>query len=506
MLSFALGLLLATQGPGGPSLLSPDALEEAVVEYQLENGWTFLILPRSGPPTTSFETLVDVGLADEPQGLGGIVHMLEHMAFKGSERIGSLDWEAEEAALAEVDRLHEALQRAKTDGNTEELGALEVKWAKAVESANALVQREEFSRLFEHAGGAESLNAVTSADDCRFVVSLPSNQIELWCWLESERFLRPVLREFYLERDVVLEERNMHVDSSPIGTLLEELAASTFRVHPYGRPVIGSRDAIMRYDHMSTRAFFDAKWSPSHCTTAIVGDVNPETLIPQLKRYFGRIPARPPEEHLSTAPEPEPEQRGERRTLIEFPAQPLLAIGWRVPPATDPDAPEIEVAMRLLGASRSSRLERRLIHDEPLCTRVFIDNGWPGDRHSNLAFVLAVPIEGAELKDIEAAILGEIRDLTENGPGPDELEGVVRAARIEHMRSMRHNSTLAEGLISAQSSLRDWHEHFHRITLLEGVTPAGVQRVLRKHFVGSNQTVVELGAVKETTETEEDEE
>ena len=248
MLSFALGLLLATQGPGGPSLLGSDALEEAVVEHRLENGWTFLILPRSGPPTTSFETLVDVGLADEPQGLGGIVHMFEHMAFKGSDRIGSLDWGAEEAALAEIDRLHEALQRAKTDGDKVEFGALEVKQAKAVKSANALVQQEAFSRLFERAGGAGSLDAITSADDCRFVVSLPSNQIELWCWLESERFLRPVLREFYLERDAVLEERNMRVDSNPFGTLLEELAASAFRVHPYGRPVIGSRDDIERYD------------------------------------------------------------------------------------------------------------------------------------------------------------------------------------------------------------------------------------------------------------------
>ena len=129
------------------------------------------------------------------------------------------------------------------------------------------------------------------------------------------------------------------------------------------------------------------------------------TLIPLLERYFGRVPARPGER---PSPTPEPEQRGERSTLIEFPAQPLLAIGWRVPGASHQDAPAIEVAIRLLGAARSSRLERRLIRDDPLCARVFVENGWPGDQHSNLAYVLAVPLEGAALEDIEAAILEDL--------------------------------------------------------------------------------------------------
>ena len=501
MLSIALGLLLAPQGPLSPPPLGPQALREAVVEHRLKNGWTFLILPREGPPIVSFETLVEVGLADEPQGMGGLVHMFEHMAFKGSDRIGSLDWATEEAALAQVDRLHGELQRARADNEQANLAALEADWSEAVSSAGALVRRGEFSRLIERAGGTGSLNARTSPDNYRFVVSLPTNQVELWCWLESERFLRPVLREFYLERDAVLEERNMRVASNSTGPLLEELAASAFRVHPYGRPVIGSRSDIQRYDRESAMAFFEAKWSPSRCTTAIVGEVDPKTLIPLLERYFGRIPARP-SEHPS--PTPEPEQRGERSTLIEFPAQPLLAIGWRVPKASHQDAPAIEVAIRLLGAARSSRLERRLIRDDPLCARVFVENGWPGDQHSNLAYVLAVPLEGAALEDIEAAILEEVQGLSENGPQADELEGVVRVARVEHLRSMRHNSAVAEGLLSAQSSLGDWRAYFDRITRLEDVTSADVQRVLRERFIALHQTTVGLAAVEESIENEEE--
>jgi len=491
MFSLTLGLLLAFQGPSANPSLSPEGLEEAVVEHRLENGWTFLLLPRKGPPIISFETLVDVGVCDEPPGLGGMVHMFEHMAFKGSDRIGTLDWQAEEAALAEVDRLYAELTGARSQRDTAEQTELEAAWGTAIESANALIRREEFSKLIERAGGAGSLNAMTSADDCRFVVSLPSNQVELWCWLESERFMKPVLREFYLERDAVLEERNMRVDSSPFGTLLEELAASAFRTHPYGRPVIGSREDIERYDRASALDFFDAKWAPAACMTAIVGDVDPETLIPMLEQYFGRIPARETE---PTNTSPEPEQNGERRTLVEFPAQPLLSIGWRVPPAIHPDAPAIEVAMRLLGAARSSRLERRLIRDDPQCARVFVESGWPGERHANLALILAEPLEGADLSALEAAILDEVQTLTEQGPNPDELQGVLRVARIEHLRSLRHSAAVAGGLMSAQASLGSWRAYFHRISRLEGVTSTDVQRVLREHFTKTHQNVVLLSA------------
>jgi predicted Zn-dependent peptidase len=503
MLPIPLALLLTFQGPSLPKAPGPEALEEAVVEHRLENGWTFLILPREGPPIVSFETLVDVGVSDEPAGLGGIVHMFEHMAFKGSDRIGTLDWPSEEAALREVDRLYAELSKARTRDDIADHSALELAWAKAIESANALIRREEFSKLIERAGGAGSLNAVTSADDCRFVVSLPSNQIELWCWLESERFQRPILREFYLERDAVLEERNMRVDSNPFGTVLEELAASAFRVHPYGRPVIGSRGDIERYDRERARAFFEAKWAPAHCTTAIVGDVDPEALIPMLERYFGRISARETERPEVSA---EPEQRGERRNLVEFPAQPLLAIGWLVPKASHPDSPAVEVAMRLLGAARSSRLERRLIREDPQCARVFVDSGWPGERHSNLAFILAEPLEGADLTKVEAAILEEVQTLTTEGPDSDELEGVLRVARIEHLRSLRHSHMLAEGLMSAQASLGSWRAHFHRIARLEGVTSADVQRVLRERFVQTKSNVVLLRAKDEPAGEGEEEE
>jgi len=294
----------------------------------------------------------------------------------------------------------------------------------------------------------------------------------------------------------------MRVDSSPFGTLLEELAASAFRAHPYGRPVIGSREDIERYDRASAMSFFDARWAPAACTTAIVGDVDPETLIPMLERYFGRIP---PRETERTSISPEPEQRGERRTLVEFPAQPLLSIGWRVPPASHRDTPAIEVAMRLLGAARSSRLERRLIRDDPQCARVFVESGWPGDRHANLALILAEPLEGADLSEIEAAILDEVRTLTEQGPSSNELEGVLRVARIQHLRSLRQSASIAEGLVSAQSSLGSWRAHFHRVSRLEGVTSSDVQRVLREHFVGTHQNVVLLRAAAEPREPDEEE-
>ena len=162
--------------------------------------------------------------------------------------------------------------------------------------------------------------------------------------------------------------------------------------------------------------------------------------------------------------------------------------------------------MRLLGAARSSRLERRLIREDPQCARVFVENGWPGERHSNLAFILAEPLEGVDLARVEASILEEVQILKENGPDSSELEGVLRVARIEHLRSLRHSHMIAKGLMSAQASLGSWRAHFHRIARLEGVTSADVQRVLRERFVQTNSSVVLLRARDEPASEVEEEE
>lgn len=457
--------------------------------HRLANGWTFLILPRHSAPVVSFETYIGVGSADEPAGMSGIAHMFEHMAFKGSDRIGSKDWPKERDALALVDETYKALQLARKSGEDSALRAAREAFANAQAQAAELVVPEEFSRLLEEAGGSSTLNASTSSDETRYVVSLPKNQVELWCWLEAERFTRPVLREFYREREAVLEERRMRVDSSPFGVLLEELRMAAFRAHPYRVPTIGYPSDIASYDRDRARAFFNEHYGARSLTTAIVGDVDPETLIPMLDRYFANVPTGPEPRSVVTA---EPPQRGERRIDVEFPAGELLAIAWHAPSIEHADAPAIELATRLLGFGRSSRLERRLIHEDGLANEVIVTTGWPGGHDANLSLILTVPNSGVATSEIESVIYAEIERLAEEGPSSAELAGVKRVARADFLRSLRDDTVVASGLTENQALTGDWRNYFRRAERLQSVRGADVQRVLRTYFVRKSRTVATL--------------
>ena len=464
-------------------------LIEDVVEHQLENGWRFLLVPRGGEPVVSFETHVLVGSVDELPGETGLAHVFEHMAFKGSDRVGTRDWPAERNALEAIERAREELARAKSGTDAAALALAEETFERARLEAGTHVVEEEFSRILEEAGGLHSLNASTTADETRYVVSLPSNQLELWCWMEAERFSRPVLREFYRECEAVLEERRMRVESNPYGALLEALQLQAYQQHPYRNPTIGFRHDIEAHDAASARTFFERHYGPQNRITTIVGDFEPQGLIALLERTCGRLEAAPPERRPIA---PEPEQKGARRVHVDFPASPLIAFGWHVPAVTHPDSPAVEIAVRILGDARSSRLEQRLIRDEGAATRVIVDEAWPGRRYGSLAVCLAVPSNETSLETVEELVLEELERLAKEGPTEDELVGTQRTIRAEMLRKLRRGPELAEVLCEFEAKFGDWRAAFRRLQDLRRVTAEDVQRVVAKWFKKENSTVATL--------------
>ena len=217
------------------------SFEKRITVKILPNGLTLLVLERPEAPVFSFYTYVDAGGAQDPKGKGGLAHMFEHMAFKGTDKIGTTNYPAEKAALQEVETKFAAYERERlkeVGSDPKKVEELRKDWRNAIDKANKYVIPNEFSEILESAGG-EDINASTSMDDTNYFYSLPSNRLELWAYLESERFLHPVFREFYTERDVVHEERRMRVDSSPIGRLVEEFLAASFIIHPYHTRGIG---------------------------------------------------------------------------------------------------------------------------------------------------------------------------------------------------------------------------------------------------------------------------
>ena len=237
-------------------------------------------------------TRANVGSVQEGRGVTGLAHMFEHMAFKGTPRLGTTDYEAEKKALGELEEAYLAYQeeRLAVDPDQERLTSLQENFEAKQKEASQYVVKNEFGDIIEREGGV-ALNAFTSADVTGYFYALPSNKVELFAYLESERFLHPVFREFYEERDVVMEERRLRVDNRPVGRLLEQFKSTAFMAHPYHHPIIGYASDIQSYTMTDAEQFFRTYYVPSNMVTAIVGDVKAETLIPILETYFGRIPS-----------------------------------------------------------------------------------------------------------------------------------------------------------------------------------------------------------------------
>lgn len=463
------------------------SFEKRLTVHRLANGWTFLILERPGAPVFSFATVADVGSAQEVPGITGLAHMFEHMAFKGTPNIGTTDYEKEKKALAALEIAYLAWQdeRLSPRPDAERLAKLEAEFRARETEAEAFVVKNEFSDIIDREGGVD-LNAGTGSDVTSYYYSLPANKLELFCYLESERFLEPVFREFYRERDVVREERRMSVESSPIGRMVEQFLGSAFIAHPYGLSGIGYPSDLASFTMTDAEGFFRAHYAPSNLVTAIVGAVKRDAVIPLLETYFGRIPARPAPPPLRTV---EPPQIGERTVVLPDPAQPFYLEGYHKPAGTHPDEEVYAAIDDLLSNGRTSRLYRALVRDQRLAVATQSFSNFPGNKYPNLWAVFAVPAPGITNQQVQAAIRAELERLKSEDVTAAELEKARTRAKANLVRRLGSNTGLADQLASYQLRYGDWREIFRSLERIEKVTAADIRRVAATTFVDANRTV-----------------
>src|SRR5256714_13751426 len=290
------------------------SFEKRTTVKKLTNGLTVLICERSEAPVFSFFTHVDAGSVQDPMGETGLAHMFEHMAFKGTDKIGTKNYPAEKVALEKVEKAYAAYlaENLKEVGrDSQKIVLLEKAWQDAIEAAQQYVIPNQFGEIVESEGGV-GLNAFTDWDETGYFYSFPENRLELWAYLESERFLHPVMREFYKERDVVYEERRLRTDSSPQGRLIEQFLSSAFIAHPYGRPVVGFPSDLRAFSATDAVNFYHKYYVPANIVITVVGDVKAAEAMPIIEKYFGRIPAGPETEPLRTK---DPPQRATKRAV-----------------------------------------------------------------------------------------------------------------------------------------------------------------------------------------------
>ncbi|MEX2468086.1 MAG: pitrilysin family protein [Gemmatimonadota bacterium] len=472
---------LAAQNPTSPGERLP------VHEVTLDNGMRFLILPREGAPTASFVLQFGIGGVHERPGQTGIAHLLEHMLFKGTTTVGTKDLAAELALFERIDAVHDTLLEARTRADSVDMHRLADRIRTLEDSARVHVDSNAFDRILTREG-AQGLNATTTSESTIYFVEMPANRLELWFLLESDRMRRPVFREFYSERSVVLEERRMRVDASPAGTLYERHLETAFTAHPYGQPVVGHMRDLERISRRDLAAYFERYYTPNNAVVAIVGNVDPEHTERLARRYFGSIaPGDPP----PPVTEVEPEQTSERRVEVTWDAEPMLRIGWHVPSTFHDDTPVVEVLSSVLTGGRSSRLHERLVLEERVATGVFSSIG-PGSRFPGLLQIDVTPRAPHSPERVEELVYEEIVRLAAHGPTERELERVRNQVAAGGIRRMQSNLGLAFQLAESTALWEDWRETFRGSERLRDLTAEDVRRAAARYLTPSNRTVAVL--------------
>jgi predicted Zn-dependent peptidase len=457
--------------------------EKTVTEFTLANGLHFIVAERHEAPVVSFHTYVNAGSVDDPTGQTGLAHMFEHMAFKGTETIGTKDWPAEKKALDAVEDAYDKFEAERNKGpkaDESRLINLQSQIKTAIDRAQTFVRPNEYTRVLEE-NGAVGLNASTKSDATEYFYSLPANRIELWFLMESARFLQPVFREFYKERDVVMEEHRMRVESSPQGKLIQAFLSAAFEAHPYRNPPGGWPSDIANLRRSHAQAFFEKYYVPGNMAIAIVGDVNPAEARRMAEHYFGPLAARQMPPLVNTV---EPSQPGPRWAQVASPSQPLAVIGYKRPNALDKDDPVFDAIELILSGGRTGLLYRELVQEKKIALAAQFAANYPGEKYPGLALFFLVPSAGHTVEENESALRDLLKRFTSAPPDPAAL---ARAKAQSHVG-------LADLLTSFYMTYGDWRKLFTSVDEMNNVTAADVQRVAWQYFVDSNRTMAYLAS------------
>ena len=456
-----------------------ERLRDNVKKYTLPNGLRIIFYRRGIAPVYSSIISVGVGGVDETPGETGVSHMFEHMAFKGTEIIGSKDFETEKKLLAELESIVQA-GRAIESFSPEE----KKRWAEIHQKLATLWNNEEFSREFERRG-AVGLNASTDKEMTRYFESMPKNVFEFWCSLESERIKHPILRQFYQERDVVLEERRMRFDDDPMGRLYEKLLQKAYDKHPYRAPVIGYEKDIRALTATKLDAFRKKFYVPSNIVISIVGDVNPEEDIKLIEKYFGDIPSADRPEKIKVI---EPPQKQEKELSIKAHAASAFMVAYHKPHFPNPDDAVITVMSEVLNGSTDSPLLVNLVKKGRFAAGVEHEEG-PGVEFPNLLIFSIVPKAPFSNAVVLRKFDETISKFKSEDFDPSLIDVAKRGIATEYLGQMKSNSSLAGTLGSTELQYGNWERLIDWYKEAMHVTAKDIHRVAQKYLVPENRTV-----------------
>lgn len=417
------------------------ATAQGTTEYRLSNGLRLIVKEDHRAPTVAHQIWYRVGGVDEVSGTTGVAHMLEHMMFKGTPKVGVGEFSKQVAAL----------------------------------------------------GGRE--NAMTNRDFTLYYQQIGKQYLPRMMELEADRMANLIFNqgEFEREMKVVMEERRLRTDDSARGTVYEQLLGAVYVAAPYRHPVIGWMDDLVNMRLDDVQAWYRSWYVPNNATVIVTGDVNPAEVRAMAERYYGKLKPR-------TLPlrkeQVDPPQIGIKRIWVKAPAEnPYMVMAYKVPRLRDVekdvDPYALEVLAAVLNGYDNARLTRELVREQRLADDVNV--GYDSINRGNSLFVLdGTPADGHTTDQIEAALREEIQRIAKSGVSPEELKRVK--AQVVASQIYKRDSVFGQGMEIGVAEISDisWRNIDRILEKIKEVTPAQVQAVAAKYFNDDNLTVATL--------------
>jgi predicted Zn-dependent peptidase len=499
-------------------LLAPPAAAQHVEvdSLVLDNGMEFLLVPRSERPNSiAAGWTAKVGSVNERPGITGISHFFEHMMFKGTRTIGTRDPERDADYMrrqkAIKDRLNDLIWTVQYDrfrrgeiddpwdaaNDTDEMRSLRAQLRELMEEHRQFIVKDEYAEVYTKLGGS-SMNAFTSEDFTFYIANVPKNKFELWAWMESDRLLDSVFREFYSERDVVHEERRLRTESSPTGEFREQFDAMFWQASPYAWPVIGWPSDLNSYTREAAEEYFDIYYQPGNVVGVVVGDFDPAAVEPIIREYFGRL--SPGQRRPPPVVTIEVEQKAPIRMAAECDCQPQVEVRYHTVPFNHRDSFALEVLAEILNG-RTGRLYKSMVEGKEIASSARA--GQDGRKYAG-AFSFEAEVKGkATPQQLEAAWYEQVKRLEEQPVGERELQKVKNRIAANAYRRLQSNFFLMIQL-GMYEAMGGWEYINESPARLQAVTAGDIRRVAGAYLTANNSAVAvytrKVGAAPEDPE------
>ncbi len=487
--------------------IAPARAQRVVVdERALDNGMQVLMVEKHDAPTIIGAIFFRVGASNETTGITGISHLFEHMMFKGSKVIGTTDYKRDQQIMKRLDALKDEMRKEERimrenyrlgrvddlygpEARTPRYRELEKEFNALIEEQKSIALKDEFSEIYKKNGGY-FLNAFTSDDMTAYFVRLPKNKIELFMWMESDRMQNAVFREFYSERDVVLEERRMSLESTPTGRLEESFNAMFWESGPYGWDVFGWPSDLRSISREDARWYRNTYYSPNNATAIFIGDFNPDELFKMVKKYFGSIPRG--DEDPPDVVTLEIDQVGDKRLAGEADTSPEIEIRFHTVGFQHPDSYPLQILAGVL-SGKSGRLYKKLVLEDGIALggsvsgmmgqRLHVDAGQDSRKYGGYFSVSAEGKDDVNPEQLRDAIYEILDDLKQNPVTEYELEKVKNQVIANNVKMLRQFQGI--GLMfymGSYAALGDYREINTGMDRLLEVTAEDVRQVADKYF------------------------